>query len=249
MQELLFGVQPVREALKAEAASKAGRPIDCVLVASGAVSPGVGAIRELCRELSIPVKQSDAKKLDLLCEGGNHQGVAAMVAAAAYVTTDMLFERAQEREEPPFLVVCAGLEDPHNLGAIARTAEAAGAHGMIVPERRSVGLTAAVAKTAAGALEYLPVARVKNIAVCMEELKERGVWLYGAEMGGAAYDKTDYSGAVGLVIGAEAKGLGQLIKSRCDFLVSLPMRGKIESLNASVAAGILLYEIAKQRGG
>ncbi|MDR1410048.1 MAG: 23S rRNA (guanosine(2251)-2'-O)-methyltransferase RlmB [Oscillospiraceae bacterium] len=244
MQEVLFGIQPVREVLK-----KANRPIDCVLIASAAASLGISAIRQMCRDLDIPVKQSDVKKLDLICEGGNHQGVAAMVAAAEYVTLDTLFARAKECGESPFFVVCAGLEDPHNLGAITRTAEAAGAHGMIIPERRSVGLTAAVAKTAAGALEYLPVARVKNIAACIEELKARGVWLYGAEMGGAPYNQTNYSGAVGLVVGAEGKGLGQLIKSRCDFLVSLPMRGKIESLNVSVAAGILLYEIAKQRGG
>ena len=241
MQEIIYGVQPVREALKS------GRPIDCVLVAEGAASSGIGAVRKLCRELNIPVKQSDGKKLDLLCEGGRHQGIAATVAAAQYATVDALFARAEERSEPPFFVICAGLEDPRNLGAVARTAEAAGAHGIIIPERRGVGLTAAVAKTAAGALEYIPVARVKNVAACMEELKERGVWLYGADMDGQPYDKTDYGGSVGLVIGAEGKGLGQLIKSRCDFLVSLPMRGKIQSLNASVAAGILLYEITGHR--
>jgi len=249
VQEVLFGVQPVREALRA----KAARPIDCVLIADSAASHSIGAIRAMCRELNIPVKQVDVKKLDLLCvedDSGDtvrHQGVAAMVAAAQYATVDALFARAEERGQPPFLVICAGLEDPHNLGAVARTAEAAGAHGIIIPERRSVGLTAAVAKTAAGALEHIPVTRVKNIAACMEELKERGVWLYGADMDGQPYDKTDYGGAVGLVIGAEGKGLGQLIKSRCDVLVSLPMRGKIQSLNASVAAGILLYEIAKTR--
>jgi 23S rRNA (guanosine2251-2'-O)-methyltransferase len=172
-----------------------------------------------------------------------------MVAQAAYAGVDDLFAVAAQRGEAPFFVICAGLEDPHNLGAIARTAEAAGAHGIIIPERRSVGLTAAVAKTAAGALDHIAVARVKNVASCMEELKKQGVWLYGAEMDGVDYTKADYRGAAALVVGAEGKGLGQLIKSRCDVLVSLPMRGKIQSLNASVAAGILLYEMAKQRGG
>ncbi|MDR0883714.1 MAG: 23S rRNA (guanosine(2251)-2'-O)-methyltransferase RlmB [Oscillospiraceae bacterium] len=238
MEDVLFGVQAVREALRA------GRAVDSVLLAGGGA---LGGIRSLCRDKRIPIKDSDSRKLDLLSDGGNHQGVVALIAAHTYASLDDLFARARERGEAPFFVLLDGLEDPHNLGAIARTAEAAGAHGLILPERRSVGLTATVAKVAAGALEYLPVARVGNLAACMEELQKRGVWLYGADMGGSAYDGVDYAGGVGLVIGAEGRGLGTLVKNRCDFVVSLPMRGQIQSLNASVAAGILLYEIAKHR--
>ncbi|MCL2022956.1 MAG: 23S rRNA (guanosine(2251)-2'-O)-methyltransferase RlmB [Oscillospiraceae bacterium] len=246
---MLFGIQTVREALRSASMNGANSQIDCVYIAKSASSPSVMSIRALCRELSVPVKQTDRRKLDQLSEGGNHQGVAAMLAQAKYAEIDELFARAEAQSQPPFFVICAGIEDPHNLGAIARTAEGAGAHGIIIPERRGVGLTPTVARTAAGALEYIPVVRVKNIAACMEELKERGVWLFGAELEGQPYDKTDYSGAIALVIGSEGKGLGSLVKSRCDHLISLPMRGQISSLNASVAAGILLYEIAKQRGG
>ena len=246
---MLFGIQTVREALRSASMNGANSQIDCVYIAKSASSPSVMSIRALCRELSVPVKQTDRRKLDQLSEGGNHQGVAAMLAQAKYAEIDELFARAEAQSQPPFFVICEGIEDPHNLGAIARTAEGAGAHGIIIPERRGVGLTPTVARTAAGALEYIPVVRVKNIAACMEELKERGVWLFGAELEGQPYDKTDYSGAIALVIGSEGKGLGSLVKSRCDHLISLPMRGQISSLNASVAAGILLYEIAKQRGG
>lgn len=241
--DLIIGRNSVLEALRA------GRAIDSLLVARGERSGSIGRILAECREKGIVIKEVDAKKLDFLCGRGNHQGVAAYAAAHAYACVADLLALAQQRGEAPFLIICDELEDPHNLGAIIRTAEAAGAHGVIIPKRHAASLSFAVSKAAAGALEYLPVARVGNLAATLDELKKQGLWIYGADMDGTPFCETDYSGPVALVIGSEGRGLGRLIKEKCDFIVSLPMKGKINSLNASVAAGILMYEIARQRAG
>lgn len=241
--DLIIGRNSVLEALRA------GRAIDSLLVARGERSGSIGRILAECREKGIVIKEVDAKKLDFLCGRGNHQGVAAYAAAHAYACVADLLALAQQRGEAPFLIICDELEDPHNLGAIIRTAEAAGAHGVIIPKRHAASLSFAVSKAAAGALEYLPVARVGNLAATLDELKKQGLWIYGADMDGTPFGETDYSGPTALVIGSEGRGLGRLIKEKCDFIVSLPMKGKINSLNASVAAGILMYEIARQRAG
>ena len=241
--DLIIGRNSVLEALRA------GRAIDSLLVARGERSGSIGRILAECREKGIVIKEVDAKKLDFLCGRGNHQGVAAYAAAHAYACVADLLALAQQRGEAPFLIICDELEDPHNLGAIIRTAEAAGAHGVIIPKRHAASLSFSVSKAAAGALEYLPVARVGNLAATLDELKKQGLWIYGADMDGTPFCETDYSGPAALVIGSEGRGLGHLIKEKCDFIVSLPMKGKINSLNASVAAGILMYEIARQRAG
>lgn len=238
---LIVGRNAILEALKSE------RTIDTLLVVKGERAGSIGRIIADCRDRGTVVKEVDRRKLDFLCGGGNHQGVAAYVASHDYASLDDVFSLAQQRGEKPFVIICDELEDPHNLGAIIRTAECAGAHGVIIPKRRSVSLTWAVGKAAAGALEYMPVVRVTNLAATLEELKERGVWIYSADMDGKDYSETDFSGAVGLVIGSEGNGVGKLIREKSDFIVSLPMKGKINSLNASVAAGILMYEVARQR--
>lgn len=239
--DLIVGRNAVLEALQS------GRAIDNVMVARGDRTGSIGKILRLCREKEIVVKEVDEKKLAYACGHANHQGVAAFAAVHEYATVEDMFALAASRGEQPFLIVCDELEDPHNLGAILRSAEAAGAHGVIIPKRRSASLSYAVAKTSAGAVEYVPVARVPNIPSLLEELKARGVWIYAADMGGSLWCDTDFSGAVTLVIGSEGRGIGRLVHEHCDFTVSLPMCGKINSLNASVAAGILMFEVAKQR--
>ncbi|MFO7161394.1 MAG: 23S rRNA (guanosine(2251)-2'-O)-methyltransferase RlmB, partial [[Clostridium] cellulosi] len=207
----------------------------------------VGRIVSLCREKGVTIKDVSPAKLDALCAGLNHQGVAAIAAAHEYSTVEDILKRAEKKKEPPFIIIADEINDPHNLGAIIRTAEAAGAHGIIIPKRGAVGLTAAVGKASCGALEYMPVARVSNLVSTVEELKKMNIWIYGAAMSGQPYYQTDFSGACALVIGSEGFGISRLLREKCDFLVSLPMRGKIESLNASVAAGILMYEIVRRR--
>lgn len=239
--ELLIGRNAVMEAVKS------GRSIDSLLVAKGDRSGSIGVIIGLCREKGIVIKEVDRRKLDAMCGGANHQGVAAKVAAHTYADVEDIFRAAEEKGEKPFIIVCDELEDPHNLGAIIRTADACGAHGVIIPKRHGVSLTYAVGKASAGAVEYVPVARVPNLSSVLDELKERGVWIYGADMDGTPWDKQDYSGAVALVVGSEGRGISRLVKEKCDFIVSLPMKGKINSLNAGVAAGILMYEIVKGR--
>ena len=239
--QLIIGRNAVLEALRRE------RAIDTLLVAKGERNGSIGRIIADCRNRGAVIKEVDKRKLDFLCGGGNHQGVAAYAASHEYAELEDIFSLAKERDENPFIIICDELEDPHNLGAIIRTAECAGAHGIIIPKRRSVSLTWAVSKASAGALEYMPVARVTNLAAAIDELKERGVWIYSADMDGKPFFETDFSGAVGLVIGSEGNGVGKLIREKSDFIVSLPMKGKINSLNASVAAGILMYEVARQR--
>lgn len=242
-EDIIIGRNAVSEALRS------GRAIDSLLIARGDRSGSLGKIISECRERDIVVKEADTKKLDFLCGHSNHQGVVAFAAVHEYAAVDDIFALAESRNEQPFIIICDELEDPHNLGAILRTAEASGAHGIIVPKRRSASLSYAVGKASAGAIEYVPVARVSNISAAIEELKQKGLWVYGAELGGTSWYGQDYSGPVALVIGSEGRGLGRLIKEKCDFIISLPMKGKINSLNASVAAGILMFEVARQREG
>ena len=187
------------------------------------------------------------ERLDQLSETGKHQGVIAQAAAYRYAEVEDMLKRAEEKGEPPFLFILDGIEDPHNLGAIIRTANLVGAHGVIIPKRRAVGLTSTVAKTSAGALNYTPVAKVTNISATIEELKERGLWFVCADMGGESMYRLDLKGPIGLVIGNEGEGVSRLVREKCDFIASIPMKGDIDSLNASVAAGVLAYEIVRQR--
>lgn len=242
--DLITGRNAVTEALKS------GRPIESLLVARSTDSSGrsFGQIIAMAREMNITVKEVSPAKLDAMC-GGSHQGIAALTAVHEYSSVDDIFALAESRGEAPFVILCDGIEDPHNLGAIIRTAEAAGAHGVIIPKRRAVGLTWAVGKASAGALEYMPVARVANLSACIEELKKRGLWIYCADMDGQTWCDGDLTGAVGLVIGGEDSGVSRLVREKCDGVLSLPMKGSINSLNASVACAIVIYEITRQRSG
>ena len=235
--DLVIGRNAVREALKS------GRPADCLLVQKGERSGAALPLIAECREKGIPVKEADKKKLDFMCGHQHHQGLVLIAAAHAYATVADILAAAEEKGEPPFLILCDSVEDPHNLGAIIRSAEAGGAHGVILPERRSAGLSGVVGKTSAGALEYLPVARVKNLTNTIKDLQTRGVWVYAADMDGTPYREADLSGPIALVIGAEGKGVSRLVKESCDGCISIPMRGQINSLNASVAAGILIFSV------
>ncbi|WP_296627090.1 23S rRNA (guanosine(2251)-2'-O)-methyltransferase RlmB [uncultured Negativibacillus sp.] len=238
---VIAGRNAVTEALKK------GRPIDCIYILKGADRGSMGKIVALAKERGIPIKDAAAQKLDSLCDGVVHQGVAAMAACHDFSTMEDIFEKAGD--QPPFIIICDNIEDPHNLGAIIRTAEAAGAHGVIIPKRRGVGLTATVAKTSAGAIEYMPVVRVANIVSTIEELKQKGLWIFCADMDGQPWCSTDMSGPIGVVVGAEGNGVSRLTKEHCDFVVSLPMNGQVNSLNASVAAAIVIYEAVRQRSG
>ena len=239
--DLIVGRNPVSEALRSS------RSVDKILVAKGARTGAVVGILAKAKKRGIPIKEVDPKKLDYICGGANHQGIAAYAAVRDYSEVEDIFALAEKRGEKPFIIVLDEIEDPHNLGAIIRTAECAGAHGIIIPKRRSATLSYAVGKSSAGAVEYVPVARVTNIANTVDELKQRGVWVYGADMNGVDYLDCDFSGAAALVIGNEGKGLSRLVREKCDEIVSLPMKGKIGSLNASVAAGVLMYAVASKR--
>ncbi len=228
---------------------KSGREIENILIAKGEREGSISKIIALAREKGIVIKNVDRKKLDFMCAGANHQGVIANVPAHEYSSVEDILEFAKEKGESPFIIICDEIEDSHNLGAIIRTAEACGAHGIIIPKRRNVGLNFIVAKTSCGALEYVKVARVSNINSTIDKLKKENIWVYAADMDGQPWSKTDFSGGVALVVGSEGKGVGEHIKANCDVTVSLPMRGKVNSLNASVAAGIIMYEVARQRLG
>ncbi len=238
---IIFGRNPVLEAIRS------GREIDRLYIAHGVTSGSISEIIAKCSARGILIKEISSQKLDYYCNGGNHQGVALMIASHEYSTVEEILEFAKTRNESPFIIICDEIEDPHNLGAIIRTAESCGVHGIIIPKRRSASLNATVAKTSAGALEYMKVARVTNIANTIDLLKKEGVWIFGADMDGKDYKKFDYSVPLALIIGNEGKGIGTLTRKKCDEIISLPMRGKINSLNASVAAGILMYEVLKHR--
>lgn len=240
---IIAGRNPVMEALRS------GREIDRLLVAHGQATGSVAAIIAKCRDRGILVKEVSPAKLDYLTGGANHQGVAVLIATQEYSTVEDILNSAKEKKEQPFIIICDEIEDPHNLGAIIRTAEATGVHGIIIPKRRSASLNVTVAKAASGALEYMKVARVTNIASEIERLKEEGIWVFGADMDGEDYSLTDFNCPCALVIGNEGKGIGNLVAKKCDKIVSLPMMGQINSLNASVAAGVLMYAAVKSRTG
>lgn len=237
---ILSGRNPVAEALKSE------REIEKILVQKGSTG-SVGKIISLAKDRGIPIYYEEKSFFDKKAGGGFHQGVAAVISPYKYASVEEILELAKSRKEAPFIIILDELEDPHNLGAIMRSAECAGAHGVIVSKRRAAGITGTVAKTSAGAVEYLPCARVTNIAQTIDKLKELGVWIYACDMGGEIYYKQDLQGAIALVIGNEGSGISRLVKEKCDFTLSIPMTGKISSLNASNAGAILMYEVRKQR--
>lgn len=239
--DLVIGRNAVKEALKA------GRPADSLLIQRGELSGSIKPIISECKEKGIIVKEVDSKKLDFMCGHAHHQGVIMITAAHEYSSVEEILRKAEEKGEAPFIIICDSLEDPHNLGAIIRSADAAGAHGVIIPERRSVSLSGIVGKTSAGALEYVPVARVKNITSTIKALKEKGIWVYCADMDGTPYRQADLSGAIALVVGGEGSGVSRLVKENCDGVLSIPMKGNVNSLNASVAAAILIFEAAHSR--
>ena len=243
---IVMGRNAVREAIKS------GRSIDRILV----VKELDGSLREvigLARDRNLQIREVDRSKLDEMCmpfghggKPGNHQGIIAQVPGVEYCDISDILDVAKERNEKPFIILLDGVEDPHNLGSIIRSAECAGAHGVIIPKRRSASVTASACKASAGAVEYMKVARVSNLGGAIDRLKDEGLWIAGADMAGTAMDKADLKGAVGLVIGSEGEGMSRLIKEKCDFLVSIPMAGRIDSLNAAVAAAVLMFEKKRQ---
>ena len=228
---------------------RAGRTVDKLFVAPDQ-NGRMADIIALAKKSGAVVTQVDRRKLDAMSETGVHQGVIAQAAAHEYVSIDDILQVARDRGEQPLILVCDGLTDPHNLGAVIRSAETAGAHGVVIPKRRSVGLTATAAKASAGAIEHIGVARVTNLAAAIDELKENGVWVFGADAGGdKQLYEADFAGAAAIVIGSEGNGLSRIVHDKCDFIVSIPMKGKVNSLNASAAAAVLLYEAVRQRLG
>ena len=228
-------------------AFRSGKTIDKLYVLDGCQDGPVRTVAREARKTDTIINYVSKERLDQLSETHAHQGVIAQVAAYDYSTVDEILARAEEKGEAPFLIILDNVEDPHNLGAIIRTANLAGAHGVIIPKRRAVGLTSTVAKTSAGAINYTPVAKVTNIVRTIEELKEKGIWFVCADMGGETMYDLDLTGPMGLVIGNEGEGVSRLVREACDFTASIPMKGDIDSLNASVAAGVLAYEIVRQR--
>ena len=243
-EDMIEGRNAVTEALRS------GRTINKVFLADGDTDRALGRLAAMAKESGAVVVRVDRRKLNDMSPTGAHQGIMAAVAAHDYATVDDMLNAAQEKGEAPLLVICDELSDPHNLGAIIRTAECAGAHGVIIPRRRSVGLTAVVGKASAGALEYLPVARVSNLVSTIRDLQKAGVWVFGTAAGGTTdLYHADLKGPAAIVIGSEGEGMGRLVAETCDFKVRIPMKGKLNSLNASAAAAILLYEAVRQRMG
>lgn len=229
-------------------AFRSGKSIDKLYILDGCQDGPVRTIAREAKKHDTIINYVKKERLDQLSETGKHQGVIAVAASYEYVEVEDILENARKKGEPPFILLLDNIEDPHNLGAIIRTANLAGAHGVIIPKRRAAGLTATVARTSAGALNYTPVAKVTNLKTVIEELKKEGMWFVCADMGGTAYYDLDLKGPIGLVIGNEGEGVSRLVKENCDFVASIPMKGDIDSLNASVAAGILAFEISRQRG-
>ncbi|KDR94323.1 23S rRNA (guanosine2251-2'-O)-methyltransferase [Peptoclostridium litorale DSM 5388] len=238
--ERIQGRNPVMEAIKAE------REIDSITIAKGAEG-SIKKIVGMAKDRGILIKYADKKKLDEMCESTNHQGVVAIVSEYGYYELDELMEYCNNQEGSPFLIVLDGITDPHNLGAIIRTVDAVGAHGVIIPKRRSVGITPVVVKSSAGAVEHVPVCRVSNIVNAIKELKEHGLWIAALDMDGDSVYRSNMTGPIALVLGSEGKGISRLVKENCDFAVKLPMEGKVSSLNASVAGGVIMYEVLRQR--
>lgn len=241
-EDLIEGRNAVIEALKSD------RTIEYILAATGNTTGSINKVFGIAREKGIVIKEVDRKKLDSMSVTGAHQGVIAVVTPYKYCEIEEIIQYAEEKGEKPFVLVLDEIEDPHNLGSIIRTAEICGVHGIIIPKRRNVGITPTVYKTSAGAIEHMKIAKVANINNAVDKLKENGIWVYGADMDGQSYCyQTDFTGAVALVIGSEGRGISKLTKDKCDMLVKIPMAGKITSLNASVAAGIMMYEVLKQK--
>ena len=241
MSEQIEGRNAVLEAFRS------GRCVDNLFILDGCQDGPVRTIAREARKKDTIINYVSKERLDQLSETRAHQGVIAQVAAYEYSTVEEILAKAEEKGEPPFLVLLDNVEDPHNLGAIIRTANLAGAHGVIIPKRRSVGLTSTVAKTSAGALNYTPVAKVTNLVRTIEELKEKGIWFVCADMGGESMYRLNLTGPIGMIVGNEGEGVSRLVREACDFTASIPMKGDIDSLNASVAAGVLAYEIVRQR--
>lgn len=241
-EDIIEGRNAVIEALRA------GRPIDKIFIAKGETDKALGHIAAKARDAGIPVSDADRRKLDAMSLTHAHQGVIAIAALREYCSVEDILAIAEERGEEPFILVCDEISDPHNLGAVIRTAECVGVHGVIIPKRRSAGLTSIVDKTSAGAVEHMAVARVSNLTATLKSLKEKGLWIYGAAAEGTSpLWKTDLKGPSCVVIGSEGEGMSRLVAESCDFLVSIPMRGQVSSLNASAAASVLMYEILRQR--
>ncbi|GAE31468.1 23S rRNA (guanosine(2251)-2'-O)-methyltransferase RlmB [Halalkalibacter hemicellulosilyticus] len=241
-QEFIYGKNPIIEALKS------GHAINKIWIAEGSQKGQMTKVIQLAKEKGVLIQNAPKRKLDQLVQVEQHQGVVASVAAYEYAEVDDLFKRANEQGQEPFFLILDEVEDPHNLGSILRTADAVGAHGVIIPKRRAVGLTQTVAKASTGAIEYIPVVRVTNIARTMEELKKQGLWFVGTDAKGKEdYRQAAFDMPIGLVIGSEGKGISRLVKEKCDFLVQIPMVGRVTSLNASVAASLLMYEVYRNR--
>lgn len=242
-ENIIIGRNAVRELLMG------GRDVERLYITSGEREGSINQLLGIAAERGIQITECNRAKLDSIAEGGRHQGIIAIAAERNYSSIDEILAYAEERGEPPFIVICDGVEDPHNLGAIIRSAECMGVHGVIIPKRRAVGLTATVGKASAGALEHMRVAKVTNLASTIEELKERGVWIYGADMDGSVHYKTDMKGAAAIVLGSEGFGISRLVKEKCDFIVSVPLYGRVNSMNVSCAAAVILAECARQRYG
>lgn len=241
-EDLIEGRNAVIEALKSD------RTIEQIMIANGDISGSINMIIALSKEKKVVIKHVDRRKLDQISQTGVHQGVIAQVTPYKYCDIDDIIKYAKEKNEDPFIILLDEIEDPHNLGSIIRTAEACGVHGIIIPKRRNVGLTPTVYKASAGAVEHIKIAKVTNVNNTIDELKRRGIWIYGADMEGQSYCyDVNFKGSIALIVGSEGKGILKLTKSKCDVLVKIPMVGEISSLNASVAGGILMYEILKQK--
>lgn len=241
--DMIYGRNPVIEAFTA-----GNTTIDKLMIQEGLHHPQIKEILRLAKAKGVMFRFVDKRKLDTLSDGENHQGVVASIASHSYAEVSDILKAAEDKGQPPFVVIADGITDPHNLGSIIRTANAAGAHGVIIPKNRSVSLNATVSKVSAGAVEYLPVARVTNLAQTIEKLKQAGLWIVGTDLAGTqTHTECSLTGALGVVIGSEGEGMSRLVREACDFLVKIPMIGEIESLNASVAAGVLLYEAVRQK--
>ena len=241
-EDLIIGRNAVIEALKSD------RTIECVYVSKGDLEGSIKVALGLAKDRGVVIKEADRRKLDTMCDGLNHQGIVARVTPFKYCEVNDILEDAKRKEQQPFIVILDEIEDPHNLGSIIRTAELCGVHGIIIPKRRNVGVTSTVYKCSAGAIEHMKIAKVTNINATIDMLKEQGIWIYGADIDGKDYSyNTDFSGPCALIIGSEGKGISNLTLKKCDLLVKIPMIGKINSLNASVAGGIRMYEVLKGR--
>lgn len=241
MEDIIYGKNPIVEALEA------GHEINKMVILEGSRDRNLQKIIEAARSKKILIQFVDRKMMDKIAEGENHQGVIAYISPYEYYEVDALLKIARDKGEPPFLIICDEITDPHNLGSIIRTANAVGAHGVIIPKRRSAAINQTVVKTSCGAVEYVPVARVTNITQTIKTLQKEGVWIVGTDMGAPVYYEANLTGSIGIVIGNEGDGISRLVKESCDFMISLPMMGAVSSLNASVACGVVMYEVVRQR--